>query len=199
MVVTAKELQLVKRITIKSKILGALRTKLSRGSRSKRALSPIFATVLLAAIVILFGSVAFYFSNNLTTTATNNYVSTLSSSQQTISERIGFENLVYSKNPLSLTIYIVNSGSQNSLQIGSVFVYNSANQIVGYNSTVSPLRSIDGNALIANNWLNVGQEGYFSAILTSTTGTINSLPSGSYTVQVITTRESTFDYQFVIQ
>ena len=43
----------------------------------KRALSPIFATMLLAAIVIVFGSVAYYFSSNLTTTATNNYASTI--------------------------------------------------------------------------------------------------------------------------
>jgi len=167
-------------------------------SRDKRALSPIFATVLLAAIVVLFGSTAFYFSNNLTSTATNNYVSTVSGSQQAISERIGFENVVYSQNPLSLTIYIINCGSQNSVQIGSIFVYNSAHQIVGYNSIVSALRSIDGNAPIANNWLNVGQEGYFSAVLTSVAGTVNSLPSGSYIIQLITGKESTFDYQFVI-
>jgi len=63
-------------------------------SRNKRALSPIFATMILAAIVIVFGSIAYYFANNLTTTTTNNYVSSLSNSQQAISERIAFEDVL---------------------------------------------------------------------------------------------------------
>ena len=69
--------------------------KLSVWSRNKRALSPIFATMLLAAIILVFGSVAYYYASNATSTATNSYVSTLSNSQQAIAERIAFENVVY--------------------------------------------------------------------------------------------------------
>ena len=90
------------------------------------ALSPIFATVLLASIIIIFGSVAYYYSSNLTTTSTNNYSSSLSNSQQAITERIGFENVFYySNSPANLTVYIINSGIANNVQINSVFLYDS--------------------------------------------------------------------------
>src|SRR5665647_3099618 len=89
---------------------------------NKRALSPIFATVLLASIIIVFGSVAYYYSSNIMTTSTNNYVSTLSSSQQSIAERIGFENVVYSPSPETLRVYIINSGGSNNVKINSVFI-----------------------------------------------------------------------------
>ena len=69
--------------------------KLDVWLHNKHALSPIFATVLLASIVIIFGSVAYYYATNLTTTASNNYSSSVSNSQQSIAERIGFENVVY--------------------------------------------------------------------------------------------------------
>ena len=168
-------------------------------SRDKRALSPIFATMMLATIIIVFGSVAYYYSSNLTTTATNNYVNAISDSQQAISERVGFENVVYSQGPANLTIYIINSGSQSNLQIGSVFVYNSNNQLVGYNGTVSPLRSIDPPyTQFSSNSLSIGQEGYFNALLTAGSGYVASLPSGSYNIHLITKMGSTFVYQFVI-
>ena len=114
-------------------------------SRDKRALSPIFATVLLASIIIVFGSVAYYYASNITTTATNNYVSTLSDSQQSMTERISFENVVYdSIFPATLTVYIVNCGSANNVKINSVFIYDSNHNIVGTpysGSQISPLQS----------------------------------------------------------
>src|ERR1017187_4160558 len=99
--------------------------KLCVWSRDKRALSPIFATMLLAAIILVFGSVAYYYASNAITTATNSYVSTLSNSQQAISERIAFENVVYtpstSSSSANLTVYIINCGSANNVKINSVF------------------------------------------------------------------------------
>ena len=105
--------------------------KLGVWSRNKRALSPIFATVLLATIIIVFGSVAYYYANNLTTTATNNYVKNMSDSQQAMAERIGFENVVYTQSsPATLKIYILNCGIANNVKINSVFLYDASHKLL---------------------------------------------------------------------
>ena len=165
-------------------------------SRDKRALSPIFATLLLATIIIIFGSVAYYYSSNLTTTATNNYVNAISASQQAISERIGFENVVYASSPLKLTVYIINCGSANNVQINSVFLYDASHNIKGtYSGSQNPisvLSTIDGGAPITGNSLNVGKEAYFTVTLTGP-----SLDPGSlYTIHLITKSGSSFDNVF---
>ena len=167
-----------------------------------RALSPIFATLMLAAIVITFGTVAYYYASNVTTNATNEYVKSVADSKVSISERVGFENVVYSQNPVNFKVYVINCGSTYNVQLNTLYVYNSNGQLVGYNATLStnsPLKNIEGDALIAENILGVGKDGYFSARLTKTgTDTVNTLPSGVYKIHLITKGESTFDYQVVV-
>jgi FlaG/FlaF family flagellin (archaellin) len=173
-------------------------------SRDKRALSPIFATVLLASIIIIFGSVAYYYASNITSTATNQYVSTLSDSQQAMAERIGFENVVYTPPQTSptptnagLDIYLINCGSANNVQINSIFLYG-ANRIISGGSPYSgtqilPLKTIDEHTLITGNSLNVGKEGYITVEMLAG----SSLTPGSmYTIHLITKSGSYFDYAF---
>lgn len=141
---------------------------------------------------------------NLTTTATNNYSSTLANSQQSTSERISFENVVYtnSGNSGTLKVYIMNCGSANNIQIGSVFLYfTSNNTLVGPpnqsnevkssgGSLVFPLFKIDSGASIQSNSLNRGNEGYFTVLS-------GILQYGTpYTIHVITQSGSSFDYEF---
>jgi hypothetical protein len=165
-------------------------------SRDKRALSPIFATVLLATIIIIFGSAVFYFANNITTTTTNDYVKTVSNSQQAIAERVSFENVVYISTTKTLTVSILNSGSANNLKLNSLLLYNGARTVVDNIPDLSTnpnyaLKNIETNVLIQGNILNVGKEAYFTVTL----GT--GLPSGSiYTIHLITQSGSSFDYDF---
>jgi flagellin-like protein len=164
---------------------------------NRRALSPIFATMILAAIVISLGSVAYYYVNNVTTTTTNQLKDNLVDSQQTISERLSFENVFYASS--SLKIYLINSGVANSVQINSVFIYDENHKIVGtpYSNSppISPLYQIDGlpQTPIPGNQLNVGQEGYFTINLTG------SLENNKiYEIHLITKGESSFDYKFML-
>jgi len=164
------------------------------------ALSPIFATVLLAAIIILVGSATYYFSSNLTTNATNQYVNTISTSQQALSERLGFENVIYTSSPPTLSIYVINYGIANNIQINSVLIYDSNNNLVGTPySAVGPSPQISklypiattspSPTPISNNALNVGQEGYFTVTLGAP------LVHGAiYTIQVYTKNGSSFNY-----
>ena len=146
--------------------------KLNALLRNRRALSPIFATVLLATIVITFGSVAYYYSTNITNSATNSYSSSLSESQQAVGERLGFENIIYnSSSPLQLTVYIINSGLANNIQLNTAFLYDSSHNIIGaYSvsggsiSVLKPISSAVPNPTPMSS-LNVGQEGYFAITL----------------------------------
>jgi flagellin-like protein len=173
--------------------------KLCVWSRDKRALSPIFATVLLAAIILVFGSVVYYYSSNIVRTSTNDYANTISNSQQSIAERIGFENVVYSSSPATLTVYIINSGGSNNLKINSVFIYGTNHAIVGVYSgssqisTLHPITSIQPSPTpITGDALNIGREAFFIITLSGP-----SLNAGSiYTLHLITQSGSAFDYEF---
>jgi hypothetical protein len=179
--------------------------KLGNWLRNKRALSPIFATVLLATIIIVFGSVAYFYATNLTTTTTNNYSNSLSNSQQAIAERIGYENVIYSSSsPAKITVYIINSGGSNNVQINSLFLYDSSHNIIGAYSvsggSISALKPIDSALPIPASilGLNVGKEAYFTVTLgKNSSGQNISLTQGSfYTIHLITKSGSAFDYEF---
>jgi len=175
--------------------------------RDRRAVSPIFATVLLAVIILIFGSIVYYYATNLTTTTTNGYVSSVSSSQAAISERIGFENVYYNGTSRTLTVYIINSGNENNVQIYSVFIYDVNHNIVGspYSGTseisaLYPIVPINGGTPAptpyTGNELNIGQEAYFN-VYNVQSGPGVSLTHGSiYTLDLITQNGSTFVYEF---
>ena len=161
----------------------------------KRALSPIFATLILAAIVIIFGSVAYYYASNVTTTATNQYTASAQQNQQSVSERIAFESVTYASS--KLTVYVLNCGTSDNVQITGVFLYDSNHQLQGAYSSgpsgkISGLSPIDAGTPIPTNSLNVGKEGSFTVTLSQ------SLSPGFYTVHIITARGNNFDYDFTL-
>ena len=177
--------------------------KLKVWLRNRRALSPIFATVLLATIIIIFGSVAYYYSTNLTTTATNNYVNNVANSQQSMAERLGFEYVAYDSSSAKLTVYIINSGGANNVQINSLFLYDSNNSIVGAYSvsggSISALKPVDSSmpSPTSISGLNVEKEAYFTVTLGRDTLGNDIVSSGSiYTIHLITKSGSAFGYEF---
>jgi hypothetical protein len=116
-----------------------------------------------------------------------------------MSERIGFENVIYTSPPPTngiLTVYIINCGSANNVTINSVFLYDSNHNIVGgspysySDGSISVLQPIDGGTPITGNTLNVGKEAYFTVTLRAGI----SLPI--YTIHLITQSGSFFDYEF---
>ncbi len=172
---------------------------------NRRALSPIFATMMLVTIVVVLGSVAFYFSYNLTTTAADQYSSNIANSQQAVSERVGFENVLYDSTSKSLTVWIINFGSANNIRINMIFIYDVNHNIVGQpysGSSISPLHPILDASLTPTptptiiTGLNVGMEAYFTVTqVTQPSG--QALVSGSiYTIHLITQSGSSFDYVF---
>jgi len=172
--------------------------------RERKALSPIFATMILAAIVISLGSVAYYYVNNVTTNNTNQLKDNIADSQQIISERISVENVKYIDNsaiipstPDQLKIYIINSGIENAVIPRYVFIYNSNNVLIDY-VTASQLKKIDSPYPTITGGLNVGKEAYFTAdLLHSNGGGKFSLSSPStYLLHIVTENGAGFDYVF---
>ncbi len=134
-------------------------------------------------------------------------LNSLSQSQQAVAERIGFENVIYnSSSPAKLTVYVINSGGSNNVQINSVFLYDSGHNIVGAYSvsggSVSALKPIDSSVSTPTpiSSLNVGKEAYFTVTLgKDASGNNISLTSGSiYTIHLVTKSGSTFDYEFTL-
>ena len=157
---------------------------------SRRALSPIFSTLILAAIVIIFGAVAYNYANNETTNATNNYIAAASNDQNALSERIGFENVVYTSN--TLTVSLINCG-KISLQIKYLLIYDGQNRLVGTPISVPTLAPLPSSQIAPDHSLNVGKEGIFTVTLPPEL-TLNG--DTAYTVKLITSRGSSFDYTF---
>jgi flagellin-like protein len=172
----------------------------------RRGLSPIFATVILVAIVVVFGSLAYYFSSNLTNNATNNYVGSVATSQQSDGERLAFENVIYTpsslSSPATLKVYVLNSGISNNLQIDTIFIYNSnssSHTLLAYYSHTkfnSP-GVVDLNTLTPRSGLNIGEEGNFTVTLNPTSlGPVPSLKGTVCDLRITTESGSAFDYEF---
>jgi flagellin-like protein len=162
----------------------------------RRGLSPIFATVILVAIVVVFGSLAYYFSSNLTNNATNNIVSSSATSQQSIGERLAFENVIYNQSLATLKVYVLNCGISNNLQIDSLFLYNSSSSshtLLTYSQSKPSTWVVhDLNTGKTVSSLNVGEEGYFTVSLSS----VPNLKGTVCDVHITTKSGSAFDYEF---
>lgn len=154
-------------------------------SFSKRALSPIFSTLILAAVVVIAGTAAYIYATNATTTATNQYIDSTTANQQAISERIGFENVAYDPSTQALTVYIINCGNMPNLKITGLIIFNDAdNSLLEYHH-VTALYDIDTGTQIES--LNLRQEAKFTVTLQEP------LPE-DFRIRIVTRRGNSFDY-----
>jgi flagellin-like protein len=192
---------------------------IKRLKSSRKALSPIFATLLLCAIVITFGSVAYYYASNVTTDATNEFSKSVAESQQTISQRIAVESVYfnpsdhyYDPNPSpTLTVYVINYGLGYDIKINSILlkVYDNNHNLLTTNpynispntkssatNPSGPLNMIALNAGPTILSLNPGEEGFFVVKLNDvfSPSIVTSLNNGQYSIQLITSSGSSFEY-----
>jgi flagellin-like protein len=165
---------------------------------NKRALSPIFATLLLVAIVITFGTITYFYANTVATNATNQISSQTAISQQSVAERVLIERVQFipaaSSVPAHLNFYVLNYGSANNVQFISILLtYNSQTKAINLQPTSFNIPKDastinlqpDGNTILP---LNAGKEGCFAVALPE-----NSLPSDFY-VKLVTKSGSVFTY-----
>jgi flagellin-like protein len=165
---------------------------------NRRALSPIFATLILVGIVITFGTITYFYANNVATNATNQISSETAISQQSVAERVLIERVEFvpaaPSKPAHLNFYVLNYGAANNVQFISILLtYSSQTKAVNLqpvsfsipkdSSTINLQQ--DGINILP---LNAGKEGCFAVILSET-----SLPSDYY-VKLVTKSGSVFTY-----
>jgi len=167
-------------------------TKLIRNLLSdKRAVSVALTTMIITAGVIAAGIAVLYWAYSWGNVANSQYASTVANNQNSIQESIAFEYVNYSNigSTGQLTVYVINSGLSNNVTLTRLYIWNSANQLIGTYNILQLYRTSNGTA-ISNNSLNIGDEGYFNV----TTPTLAS--GGWYTIRVVTGRGRNFDYSF---
>lgn len=163
-------------------------TKLIRNLLSdKRAISVALTTMIITAGVIAAGIAVLYWAYSWGNIANQEYSQTISNNQNATSERLAFEYISYSDTNSQLTVYVINCGKVNNLEIARIYIWDNSQQIIGtYESPT--LLNIDDDSIITNG-LNINGEG--KAI-------IPNIPdlSGYYTLRVVTERGRTFDGSF---
>lgn len=157
----------------------------------KRAVSVALTTMIITAGVIAAGIAVLYWAYSWGNVANNQYAGTVANNQNSIQENIAFEYITYSNinsNNGQLTVYVINCGLSNNVNLTRLYIWNSTNQLIGTYDISQLYRTSDGTA-ISNNSLNIGDEGYFNV-------TIPTLTSGYYTIRVVTGRGRNFDGSF---
>ncbi len=158
--------------------------------RSRRALSPIFATLILLAIVtILFVPVFIWVSGMSGQTENSWQVAGTMASERIVVEEV---NLSAQASPQSGTIYVRNIG-ETVVSINDVLISNSSSQPQVYQkgqiSTVKPNSAISMTSVTKGNLIQINIASIASANgFKITNGT-------TYTIQVFTTRGIGDSYQ----
>lgn len=157
----------------------------------KRGISVALTTMVITAGVLAAGIAVLYWTYSWGNVANHQYSQTVTNSQDAIGENLAFEYTTYSNNNNQLTIYIINCGISNNVQIARVYIWDQNHQLIGTfppAGSISVLMNITTGQPISGNSLNKTHDGYF---------TVNvNLVSGYYAFRVVTERGRNFDGSF---
>ncbi len=148
-------------------------------SKNKTGVSAVISNIILVAAVIVVGLATLGWVQSQSSQYQQTQTGVVNKDVSQLQERLTFEYIAYS-NP-TLTVYVLNSGTINGLNVTSVKVGNNAPV------TVTNLHLLNGTSVSS---LNTGQDGYF----TTSVGTLSA--GTTYTIKVITSRGSSFVTNF---
>ena len=152
--------------------------------RERRAVSEAISNVILAGAVITVGFVVLFWGQSQSTAYNNAYSQTMSSDIASLQEKLTFENVFYNSTAKNLTVYLLNSGTQNNVTIKAVSV---KNVVTGAYLVWSSPVTLSGS----KRYLDRAQEGYFKLF-------VGSLATGTrYSVLITTGRGSSFESTYV--
>jgi hypothetical protein len=152
--------------------------------RNKRAVSAVISNLVLIGAVIAVGLAALVWTNSASSSYMTRYGVSVQSNINQLSERITFEYIFYNRTaPVSLTVYLINCGSVGTVTLTKGYIRNASWTSSSFGISLHFLNESSG----PNRALGVGQEGWF---INATNIAI--LQSGSYTVNIVTGRGSSF-------
>jgi hypothetical protein len=171
-----KKAQRMTRKTARS-ILGL--TPISTLAKNRKAVNAVIANIILVAAVIVVGFATLGWVQSQSTQYQQIQTGVVNRDVSQLQERLSFEYVSY--NSHTLTVYLLNSGTSNNVNVTSVQIGSSAPL------SVTNLYLLNGTSVKS---LTTGQDGYFTVSgVTLNQGT-------TYTIRVITSRGSTFVTNF---
>jgi len=164
-----------------------MKSKIPLFLRNRHGVSPVISNIILVAAVITVGFAVLAWTYSTSSSYTTQYGTTVSSDIDKLRERVAFEYIFYNNagSPKTLTVYLMNFGKVNNVNVTTVYVSNSSWLTTFSSPQLKFLNTTQ------TSYLDVGEEGYF--VLSSIT-----LQTGiSYNVKIVTWRGSIFESTFV--
>jgi len=156
----------------------------------KRAVSNVISATILTGVVIALSLSMFTWAQGRTSVYNREYKETVDAETAKLKENLAFEHVYYEGNPSkNLSIYLLNCGTIDDIQIKTVYIYDSGNTLL---ETFSNPQLYLFQSLVEISDLDRGEEGRL--VLTPST----SLGQGAYyCLKIITGRGVSFDSNFV--
>jgi hypothetical protein len=160
--------------------------KIFRRIFDKRAVSNAISATILTGAVIALSLAVFGWSESRSSDYSKEFSDTVDAETERLKEKLVFEYVSYGNPSEDITIYLLNCGTIDNVEIKSVYVSNSTWL---HTFSTPTLHFLDGTT-IPDQDLDVGEEGYFFLSPLS-------LSSGYYNVKVVTERGATFGSNFM--
>ena len=148
-------------------------------------MSAVVSNVILTGAVITVGFVVLAWTQSRSSAYNEQYSEAMNADVARLKERLTFEYVFYNNSANNVSVYVMNSGTINSINITTVYVSNAT--WFTSNSSIT-LKFLNGTS---TNDLDTGEEGYF--VLRQ----VSLVTGNSYSVKIITGRGSTFESTFV--
>ena len=157
---------------------------------NKRAVSNVISAVILTGAVVALSLSVFAWAQSRSSDYSREYSETVDAETAKLKEKLAFEYIYYEDNPSNdLSIYLLNCGTIDDIEIKTVYVSDSGNTLL---ETFSDPQLYLFVSLVEISDLDRGEEGRL--VLTLST----SLNDGAYyCVRIITRRGASFDSNFV--
>ena len=165
--------------------------RISKKAFDKRAVSNVVSAVILTGTVIALSLAVFGWAQSRSEDYHNEYSETIDAETAKLREKLAFEYVFHNKSstPDELSIYLLNYGTIDDVQIETVYLYDSNRALVLEPFTEPQLYLFQSEEEISE--LDRGEEGRL----------VLELPGeeldGYYGVRIATTRGATFDSEFV--
>jgi hypothetical protein len=162
--------------------------RISKVIFNKKAVSNTISATILTGAVIALSLAVFGWSESRSADYNSQFSETVEAETARLKEKLVFEYIFYCNPSHNITVYLLNCGTVDDVEIKSVYVVKG-----GWLKTfsTSTLYFLNGTP-IPDQDLDVGEEGRLVLELST------SLSSGYYSIKVVTVRGTTFDSKFAV-
>ncbi|UCE44258.1 MAG: hypothetical protein JSV57_01870 [Candidatus Bathyarchaeota archaeon] len=171
------------------KSLQALVKRLPRILSNKRAVNNAVSATILTGVVIALSLTVFAWAQTRSSDYNSEFSETVDSETARLKEKLAFEYIFYDDYSCNLTVFLLNCGTIDDIEIKTVYINDGDNDLV--NISMDPtLYSFQGWDEIPDQVLDIGDEGRLILLL--------ELVRGFYNIRIVTARGATFDSGFVV-